>query len=268
MVGVPRWVWGLGGAGFLLVWLLYATGGLMYFFAVGQIFFMSQKMQHDIREVEALGEPNPRFAPKLAVEGADQGDDKKPGYVALSYHDVLHENRSVSVQTEVRLTDLLAEGEALPEPELMGAFVQARAARVADAECRLLEQALASRCIVRSSSGTAGKDGSASIGITMGFVQKTPFGAVPAGPRAAYVESQERIGGDRPQPIALSAASEARARAYEEIAGLCDRLRESQGNCAIANASVVTRAPPYGGGRGEMTAVATLSSLTALPGAA
>ena len=100
--------------------------------------------------------------------------------------------------------------------------------------------------------------------MTLGFVQKSPFGALPAGPRVAYVETNEPVG--RPQRISLSSAAEARAEAYAEVAGLCDRLRAAEGNCAITHVMVGTTMGSGSGGSAEFTVRATLSSLTALQG--
>jgi hypothetical protein len=255
----------IAGAGAFIVWLLYATGGLVYLYAVSQVFFATSRMEREIREIDALGRANPKFARGLDVQGADDGDRKKAGYVALSYGDKLHENRSVSVQTSVRLDDLLDAGETLPEPTLLKAFVQARAARLGDGECKLLEQALASRCVVRMSNGEPDTRGLARISMTLGFVQKSPFGALPSGPRAAYVETDEAIGGQRPVRNSLSGLPDARARAYAEIAALCDKLRVSQGNCAITRVMVAASPDPTGSAA-EFSARATLSSLMALDG--
>ena len=264
MLPGPRAAWALGGGLFLVTWVLWATGGLMYLWAVSQIFFTTQKMQSDIREIEALGRPNPAFARELQVEGTKGSSGSKPGYVALSYHHALHENRSVTVQAQVPLSDLLEPGESLPEPALLDAFAQARAARLADAECRLVDQVLAKQCVVRDSHGDPDDDGLARISMTLGFVQKSPFGDLPAGPRAAYVETNDPVG--RPQRVSLAAAPEARARAYAEVADLCDRLRTAEGNCAIAHVMVGTTIGSFTGGSAEFSVRARLSSLTALPG--
>lgn len=201
-------------------------------------------VNRSIDEAESVGRADPSFNPQLDITGADENGQQKSGFVALTSYKKMHDYRYVSVDSFVRVEEMLEAGEELPAPELLPAFVTARVVRFADAECKLLKQNLAAECAVASSQASLAQYGLVDISFSLNFIQKGDFGTIKAAKRAAYVEiEQSLIEGGQEKTISYGGAENLRSVLYGRAVNFCAKIRNSEGNCAISNVRI--HADPY-----------------------
>jgi hypothetical protein len=227
--------------------------GLMAFLVLGVVFMqlyvwitmygVVHSISSEIAEAEKAGKADSSFSPGLEITGTEDGGYQRPGYVALTSIGKMHDYRFVSIESYVRLKDMLEAGEQMPDKEMLSAFVTARVVRFADAECELLKKSLAAECIVSSSHASPSGNGLVDISFSLNFIQKNEFGTIKAEKKAAYVEiDQSLIDGSTARIVSLSGAAALRGSLYARAVSLCGKIRNSEGNCAISN--VFIRANP------------------------
>jgi hypothetical protein len=221
------------------------------------------EVESDMTQADRRAAPAADFAAGLEIDGAKDGSRYKLGYMALASVGEMHDFRSVRAEFYVPFKELLDTGENPPDKDLLEAFVNARAARLAKAECDLLMRNLASQCVVDNSKASPSKQGLVRVNVSLDFVQKSEFGEVKAEKRAAYVEHHQSLTSQSSQTVTLSKSAEFRASLYERAAKLCDKLRAAEGNCAIYGVTISSR-PNNSGGAQEVNAVATLSTISRL----
>jgi hypothetical protein len=197
----------------------------------------------EIAEVEKAGKADSSFRPGLEITGIEDSGYQKLGYVALTSIGKIHDYRFVTVESYVRLKDMLEAGEEMPDKEMLSAFVTARVVRFAAAECEFLKKSLAAECTVSSTHASPSANGLVDISISLNFIQKSEFGTIRAKKKAAYVEmEQSLIDGSTAKIVSLGGAAGLRGSLYERAVNLCGKIRSSEGNWAISN--VVIRANP------------------------
>lgn len=178
-----------------------------------------------------------------------KGRYTQPGFLALSNQDQFHTARTVSVSIPLKVRDLLQPGETAPDADSEEVFVKARAVNLANAECGLLQQELASQCKVTGSHVRA-YQGQYTLQVTMQFVQRADFfpalmdgSAKVDGVQYSYQEMSRQLAlkptGDRAM---VSQMARLRAKFYARAARQCDSLRSREGNCAVQNINLSTRA--------------------------
>ena len=229
------------------------------------VYGVYSQVQTTIAEIEGDGIADPSFAPELEIAGIEESGHHKYGYVALASYSKMYDYRVVTVQSYVRLADMLDPGEAAPENIMLPAFVTARVVRFADKECQLLKATLASACTVDSSSASLGEPGYVNISMSLNFVEKGAFGVIKSDKKAAYVEINQTLTGSSGTAIvSLGGAEQYRVSIYNRAVTFCDKVRSREGNCAIFN--VYINASPNGGNGGQqnVSATAVLSTITAL----
>jgi hypothetical protein len=246
-------------------------GGLLAAFSMGTqlyvwvtMYGVASQINRSIDEMEQANTPDPSFRPDLEITGTSDGSYVKDGYVAMTSLGKLNDSRVVSVESYVRLEDLLDPGEKLPERDLLSAFTTARAVRVADEECARLLETLASRCVVAYTNASPVENGLAQVGVTMKFIQKSDFGSVKADKRASYVEVDQNLigGGAQDKTVSLGGSGNARSAIYERAVDFCAKMRSTEGNCAITN--VYIRSTPYNGSMQTISASGKFSALEPL----
>ncbi|MFN4202051.1 MAG: hypothetical protein ACK4GM_03240 [Tabrizicola sp.] len=89
--------------------------------------------------------PPPRQTWLISPSGGLVPQDDVRAYLA---QERFAERRRVTVTRQARLTDLLVEGETLPQPEYLQVLADIRAPMVAEGLCEVLVQSLATDCAV------------------------------------------------------------------------------------------------------------------------
>ena len=138
--------------------LLIGTGVLLMavgFGAAGWQYWQSLPRAEAVAEVSpapqpgtpAAAAPAPRQTWLISPAGGLVPQDAVRAYLA---QERFAESRTVVVTREARLTDLLAEGESLPQTEYLQVLADIRAPKVAKGLCAVLVQSLATDCAVNS----------------------------------------------------------------------------------------------------------------------
>ncbi len=179
---------------------------------------------------------------KYKVDNAKSDRSWRQGFKALSNIDQLHEYRAVNVTLRVALRELLEPGEAQPQPEFAGVFMKARAPRLGKQECERLTKKLASECTVGRVSTGRERDGKYTVNLVLNFIQKAPFGEVDKAEVHSYQEVNQRLPvSGQTLRVMPSVSGQKREALYAEAALLCERVRSSEGNCAIYRLDVSER---------------------------
>jgi hypothetical protein len=204
---------------------------------------VAYQFQSEHESFARLGRAEKGFGDGLEIGGIEDGGRQKFGFVALSRIDQFHDFRVVRVKDRLRVSSLLEAGETPPQPELLEAFAMAKAAKLAQAECAVLMQRLASACELSDARGKDEGGGRVSVSFALRFIQRDGFGQIKADKKAVYVESdkvllEKRMG----EPTEPERGRRLRAEIYEKAVSLCERLRASTGNCAIFDLNVSIRA--------------------------
>ena len=229
------------------------------------MFGVVHSINSDMAEAEKAGKADSSFSPGLEISGIEDGGQQKYGYVALASIGKMHNNRFVSIESYVRLKDMLEAGETMPDKEMLPAFVTARVARFADAECELLKKSLAAECIVSNSNASPSGNGLVDISFALNFIQKNEFGTIKAKKKAAYVEiEQSLISGSASTTVSLSGAAALRSSLYERAVSLCGKIRRSEGNCAISNVFIRANPSDSNGTAQSVVANATFATIEPL----
>ena len=160
-------------------------------------------------------------------------DDLSDGYLAFASHDRMVAERMIQVTATVPLDDLTETGEALPAPDMAELFVHSRAPRVAERECAIVKQMLASSCEIHSVNGAVDPKGRyVTVRMWLTFVPKSERGSLPEG-RAHFTELREEL--DKKESgtrTTISSAAKLRARYYRKAAKRCEVIRRKQKNCS------------------------------------
>jgi hypothetical protein len=253
--------------------LAISAGALVSFFVIGvqlyvwiTVYGVAHQIQSSIEEIEGAGLADTTFAPDLEITGIEDGGHNKYGYAALTSFGKMHDYRTVSVRTYVRLDDMLDPGEAPPENLMLPAFVTARVVRIAERECELVKSTLAAACTVSGTQASPSEHGFVDVSMTLNFVERGTFGNIKSDKKAAYVEiNQSLTGSNGYEGVSFSRAEEKRRGFYQEAVDYCGRIRNREGNCAIFNV-VINASPdePSNGARQNVSAFAVLTTITPL----
>jgi hypothetical protein len=221
-------IFGLVGLFFLAVLGLQLFGGLLM---AKTAWTVSESMKPETAA-------NP-FGNDVELTGIYAGDMQKPGYLSLASFNDFHQYRTVRVETIVTAKSLLAPGETMPEPDFLEVFATARASKVADTECALLKQVIAKDCRVSHFSANITASRKVSISMNLEFTQKTAFGDFKRTGKAAYQDIPKSLTSEK---TALKSGIEGqismRGKLYASAESFCNKLRKSQGNCAISDMSI------------------------------
>jgi len=130
-------------------------------------------------------------------------------------------SRTVQIRREAALTDLLAEGEKLPDAVFLQVLADIRAPRVAEGLCEVLTRTIAADCVVNSARVTEGSvdpvAGTARFDLEL--VYRLKDGDSPLPDLAAHVLQTQRLQGDL-DGVAGSVA-DALAAAITDVAIAC-----------------------------------------------
>lgn len=135
------------GTGVLLMAVGFGAAGWQYWQGLPK----AEAAQADAKAPEAGGTaaaaPPPRQTWLISPSGGLVPQDDVRAYLA---QERFAERRTVTVIRQARLTDLLAEGETLPQPEYLQVLADIRAPKVAEGLCAVLVQSLATDCAVNA----------------------------------------------------------------------------------------------------------------------
>jgi len=156
--------------------------------------------------------------------------------------------RKIRIERRVAPERFLQPGEALPAPEWMETFLDARLVLLAEAYCAAAKAGLAAECMiddfgVKPLSGTQAGQGFEPARVTLFFTPKTPLGALPD-PGTAPEMHSERVelqgavhpGAKRSDKPADPSDAEFDAALTAALAGAdaaCAPLRQRLGNCMV-----------------------------------
>jgi hypothetical protein len=249
--------------------------GLVAFLALGVVlmqlyvwitmYSVVNSISSEIAEAEKPGKADSSFSPGLEITGTEDGGYQRPGYVALTSIGKTHDYRFVNVESYVRLKDMLEADEEMPDKEMLSAFVTAKVARFAGAECELLKKSLAAECIVSSSHASPSGKGLVDISFSLNFIQKSEFGTIKAKKKAAYVEiDQNLINGSTAKIVSVSGAAALRNSLYERAVSFCGKIRSSEGNCAISKVFIRANPSDSNGSDQHVVAIATFAAIEPL----
>ena len=146
---------------------------------------------------------------------------------------VFSDYRTVRTTRMVDITDLLADGETLPEPDLLDLFVEARLARLAERDCAVLREALASTCTASGFRATAQEGTIYRVRVEMNFISRVPVGPVPPSDRLLLHERRFAYDTELAAPPAQADQDAAHGKLYEAALTACNEIRGQFGNCAI-----------------------------------
>lgn len=172
--------------------------------------------------------------------------------------------RDMRVNLMVDIRTLVAPGEALPPEALRKVFIDARAARLAEAECAQLMAQVAATCVPKSyeASKTPERDSDGMLwGVRMAldYTPRTPTGTPPAAEAQMFTES--RLDFAAPNSVDgmdAQALAAWKAEHYALIEAACADIRAIHGNCSVFDLSL-------GGSRSNARLVASISWLEAAP---
>lgn len=172
--------------------------------------------------------------------------------------------RDMRVNLMVDIRTLLAPGEALPPEALRKVFIDARAARLAEAECAQLMARIAATCVPKSyeADKTPERDSGGMVwGVRMGlaYTPRTATGTPPAA--EAQMFNGSRLDFAAPNAVDgmdAQALAAWKAEHYALIEAACADIRAVHGNCSVFDISA-------GGSRSNAQLIATLAWLEAAP---
>lgn len=149
--------------------------------------------------------------------------------------DALARARHVIHKDVVTIEDMLADGEARPEPQFEQLWVVARANQRAMDECDALLATIAKTCGVSKSSVDAEDDGTFEIESMLSYTPSYYLGEIDVdGPRDLYTQ-RIKLPADRDaQQIPISAIPERRKELYAAAQQACRELRRTTQNCVIS----------------------------------
>lgn len=172
--------------------------------------------------------------------------------------------RDMRVNLMVDIRSLLAPGEALPPEALRKVFIDARAARLAEAECAQLLAQVAETCVPKSyeADKTPERDSGGLVwGVRMGlaYTPRTATGTPPAA--EAHMFNGSRLDFTAPNSVDgmdAQALAAWKAEHYALIEAACADIRAVHGNCSVFDIAA-------GGSRSNAALIATLAWLEAAP---
>lgn len=133
------------GTGVLLMALGFGAAGLQYWQGLPKA--EAAKAEAPEPGMPAAATRAPRQAWLISPSGGLVPQDEVRAYLA---QERFAERRTVTVTRQARLTDLLAEGETLPQPEYLQVLADIRAPKVAEGLCAVLVHSLATDCAVNA----------------------------------------------------------------------------------------------------------------------
>ena len=162
----------------------------------------------------------------------------KREFDAFVSHEAFDRRRMVRFIIPVTPEEMLAEGEALPDPFWRRSFLEARAVQVAAAQCALLPQSFARDCKLRDFDlrhrGPGGQV--PMLEVALNYIEATPLGVLP------LPESDPRIVREQVQIEGLlvtrEGMPEALAQVFDAAQKHCATLRAQSGNCAIEGVTI------------------------------
>ncbi|MEO1307844.1 MAG: hypothetical protein AAFV38_07895, partial [Pseudomonadota bacterium] len=213
--------------------------------APGLIFFSQvAPMMNAMSELEDIRNPSGAFETAdrtLTIRTQDGGKARQTDIEAHLNSRDFADNRSATVVRRVDITDLLADGEELPEAELLDLFVQARIARVAERDCDLMRQVLANACSPSRFSASSVEGTIYNVTTRMNFVQTQPVGPVPGSTELILNEKSFDYNVDTAGAIGWEDQDDAIAQLYGAAQVGCDEIYGQFGNCAIKSVSARQR---------------------------
>lgn len=172
--------------------------------------------------------------------------------------------RDMRVTRMIDIRTLVASGETLPPEALRKVFIDARAARLAEAECARLMAQIAESCVPRryEASKTPERDTDGMIwGVRMdlAFTPRTPTGAPPAAEAQMFSESRLEFAAPKSfDGMDAQAMAAWTAENYALIEAACADIRAIHGNCSVFDISL-------GGSRSNAVLNARIAWLEAAP---
>ncbi|MFN3281182.1 MAG: hypothetical protein ACK40I_05885 [Tabrizicola sp.] len=135
------------GTGVLLMALGFGAAGWQYWQGMPKTDAAQAAAEAPEPRMPAAAASAPRQAWLISPSGGLVPQDEVRAYLA---QERFAERRTVTVTRQARLTDLLAEGETLPQPEYLQVLADIRAPEVAEGLCAVLVQALATDCALHA----------------------------------------------------------------------------------------------------------------------
>jgi hypothetical protein len=172
--------------------------------------------------------------------------------------------RDMRVNLQLDIRSLLAPGEAPPPEALRKVFIDARAARLAEAECAQLMAQIAATCVPKSyeARDTPERDSDGMLwGVRMAldYTPRTPTGTPPQAAAQMFTESRlEFAAPNSVDGMDAQALAAWKAEHYALIEAACADIRAIHGNCSVFDMSA-------GGSRGNAILSARIAWLEAAP---
>lgn len=164
---------------------------------------------------------------------------------ALFVADRFTRRRSIRLSETVTIADMLGEGDAAPGPGLEELWVHAHAPQWAlERECPVVLETIGRACAVSTAMAEpTSEPGTYRIEAVLGYLPDHDLGDTAIdGPRDLY-RARVRLPG-KGGLFALPAARDtATRRLYREAETACDALRESRGNCVLADLEISAGGP-------------------------
>ncbi|MBM7066849.1 hypothetical protein [Actibacterium sp. 188UL27-1] len=147
------------------------------------------------------------------------------------------DRREVSATRLIDIRELLGDGETLPEPDFLDLFVEARLARLAERECAILREKIASTCTANSFRSRAIEGNIYRVSVDMRFISRVPVGPVPESDQLILTERRFDFDSDLTNSQDQAAQDAAQALLYSGALTACNEIRAQFGNCAIKTVS-------------------------------
>lgn len=154
--------------------------------------------------------------------------------------DALSERRRVAVEVTMQMEDLLAPGEALPDPALHELYARSRAASFLIQRCPEILGEFATTCDVGNNQGSILRDGRVSIKGSLLYLPNYEIGDLSTVENGHILTSGLGIVDRRDN---LADTPENRAEAVRQALLVCDLVKAKFGNCLISNLTLSQRRP-------------------------
>lgn len=231
---------GIGG----LVFLMLIPGVLFLGLSGGTSYFGFSMMKSQFDRMEEFSAPKG----ELKVEGNIKltfldpagSPAHKRDYAPHVMWSELHKDRTAQIESVFDARVLLKDGEGLPEDDFLDLFVEARVARIAEAECEMMKQTVARSCKpTRFGASRDDEEGTQYTSrTTVAYVQATDVGDLPED--TTFTINSKRIRHEI--KLEDEGVSKTTDEAKRELLAMADRfcteIRNQFGNCAIGSMSL------------------------------
>ena len=147
----------------------------------------------------------------------------------------LTQRRAISYSRSITIEDVLAEGEAMPDPSLHDLYVTARAARALTVECPAILATLATSCKPAEVRVDKRDNGMFDISGMLAFTPSTPPGTPTAEGELVYTVHRTSLDFGDANGIETTEGgiSAARSEYYTRAEQACEAVRKTMGMCLI-----------------------------------